>query len=68
VTRIAVVACALALAGLAMLPKARADHGAKPQVPPGSRYVLGKPFQFDGVWYRPSVDYDYDATGRCRIC
>jgi hypothetical protein len=57
VTRIAVVVCALALAGLAALPpKERADDGAKPQVPPGSRYVLGKPFQFDGVWYRPSVD------------
>jgi rare lipoprotein A len=63
VARIAVVACALALAGLAALPARAAAESAKPEVPPGSRYVLGKPFQFDGVWYRPAVDYDYDTTG-----
>jgi rare lipoprotein A len=64
VTRIAVIACALALAGLAALPpRALAADSARPAVPAGSRYVLGKPFQFDGVWYRPGVDYAYDASG-----
>ena len=23
----------------------------------------GQPFVVDGVWYRPSIDYGYDATG-----
>src|SRR5206468_3017014 len=26
-------------------------------------YVIGKPYQFDGTWYRPQVDYEYDETG-----
>jgi rare lipoprotein A len=26
-------------------------------------YKLGKPYQVDGVWYYPAVDYDYAATG-----
>jgi len=29
----------------------------------GARYVVGVPYQFDGVWYRPAADYGYDATG-----
>ncbi len=29
----------------------------------GARYVIGEPYQFDGTWYRPAVDYGYDATG-----
>jgi rare lipoprotein A len=28
-----------------------------------SHYVIGKPYQFDGVWYEPAVDYDYDQSG-----
>src|SRR6266404_3075167 len=28
-----------------------------------ARYVIGKPYQFDGVWYRPAVDYGYDEAG-----
>ena len=32
-----------------------------------TRYVIGKPYQFDGVWYRPAVDYAYDATGIASI-
>ncbi|HEY2889901.1 MAG TPA: septal ring lytic transglycosylase RlpA family protein [Dongiaceae bacterium] len=26
-------------------------------------YVIGKPYQFDGVWYEPAVDYGYNQTG-----
>src|SRR5258706_6517917 len=31
------------------------------QVLPG--YKAGKPYQVDGVWYYPAVNYDYDETG-----
>jgi rare lipoprotein A len=42
---------------------------ADPAMPPsmlteaGARYLIGEPYQFDGTWYRPAVDYSYDATG-----
>ena len=26
-------------------------------------YKIGNPYQIDGVWYYPAVDYDYDETG-----
>ncbi len=26
-------------------------------------YKVGAPYQINGVWYRPSVDYNYDETG-----
>jgi rare lipoprotein A len=29
-------------------------------VPP---YKLGKPYQIDGAWYYPKIDYDYNETG-----
>jgi rare lipoprotein A len=31
------------------------------RVQPG--YKVGKPYQVDGVWYYPAVNYDYDETG-----
>ena len=37
----------------------RMDQGA--QVQPG--YKVGNPYQIDGVWYYPAVNYDYDETG-----
>ena len=27
------------------------------------QYKIGSPYQVDGVWYRPRVDYRYDETG-----
>jgi rare lipoprotein A len=52
------------------------DHGVRPAdtagsgasalaaLPPnGVHYVIGKPYQFDGVWYRPAADEAYDAIG-----
>lgn len=35
------------------------DHSA----PPGGRYKVGTPYQIDGIWYYPKVDYEYDETG-----
>jgi rare lipoprotein A len=28
-----------------------------------SKYKIGNPYQVDGVWYYPAVDYNYDETG-----
>ena len=30
---------------------------------PGGRYKVGTPYQIDGIWYYPKVDYEYDETG-----
>jgi len=35
---------------------ARPEDGVYP-------YKVGKPYQVDGVWYYPKVDYEYDETG-----
>ena len=32
------------------------------QTPPG-QYKVGRPYQIAGVWYYPTVDYDYNETG-----
>ena len=51
--RLAIIGAAIALA---------IGHGpAQAQGKP--HYVIGKPYQFDGVWYEPAVDYSYDRTG-----
>jgi rare lipoprotein A len=45
-----------------------ASHAAK-QVQPnarthgGGQYKIGDPYQIDGVWYYPEVDYTYQETG-----
>jgi rare lipoprotein A len=31
--------------------------------PPGGVYKVGEPYQVNGVWYTPAVDYGYDETG-----
>ncbi|MBM3951353.1 MAG: septal ring lytic transglycosylase RlpA family protein [Rhodospirillales bacterium] len=31
--------------------------------PPGGVYKVGEPYQVNGVWYTPAVDYTYDETG-----
>ncbi len=33
------------------------------QAPVQPGYKVGKPYQVDGVWYYPAVNYDYDETG-----
>ncbi len=35
--------------------------------PAGLHYVIGKPYQFDGVWYRPAADEAYDRTGLATV-
>ena len=30
---------------------------------PRGYYKIGEPYQINGVWYYPKVDYDYDETG-----
>lgn len=60
------VTCLLALAACAEVELV--SHAAK-QVQPPSRthgegqYKIGNPYQIDGVWYYPKVDYDYRETG-----
>lgn len=64
-----VAACALLLGGCAETNLA--IHAAK-QITPGTSekvartqggYKVGKPYQVNGVWYYPKVDYDYVETG-----
>jgi len=31
--------------------------------PPGGVYKVGEPYQVNGIWYTPEVDYGYDETG-----
>ena len=38
-----------------------------PAAPQGPHYVVGSPYQFDGTWYRPEVDYGYSETGTASI-
>jgi rare lipoprotein A len=60
------VACLLLVAACAEVELV--SHAAK-QVGPASRsggegqYKIGKPYQIDGIWYYPTVDYDYRETG-----
>jgi rare lipoprotein A len=55
-----VVALGLLLAGCASSsgPDVSAKHGAS-----RGYYKVGAPYQVNGVWYYPKVDYDYDQTG-----
>jgi rare lipoprotein A (peptidoglycan hydrolase) len=43
------------------LPQAQAAAAGK------AHYVIGKPYQFDGVWYQPEVDDSYDKTGLANV-
>jgi len=38
-------------------------HAATPEAKSQPVYKVGKPYQVDGVWYYPGVDYSYVATG-----
>jgi rare lipoprotein A len=59
---------AVLLGGCADQPKpgvAQAPSGSVPGAKPrsGGGYKVGKPYQIDGVWYYPEVDYDYVEDG-----
>lgn len=56
------------LAGCASLPPPPAPVAApapqpEPKATPSGTYKVGSPYQIDGVWYYPRVDYSYNETG-----
>ena len=58
-------AVALAIGGGSNLSTAQTKPA--PALTGQTHYFIGKPYQFDGVWYRPAVDYGYDETGVAAI-
>jgi rare lipoprotein A len=34
-----------------------------PTAPPPPAYKVGKPYEIEGIWYYPKIDYSYDETG-----
>jgi rare lipoprotein A len=61
-TLLAILALGLVLAGCGETETPKpVTHvaAAKPRV----GYKVGQPYQIDGVWYYPKVDYDYEETG-----
>ncbi len=66
--RLAVMGISIAgLAGCAAppapKPAAVAPAAPEPKPTPGGSYKVGTPYQIDGVWYYPRVDYGYNETG-----
>lgn len=66
--------CKLSLLGLLVLivsacggPERTTRHGGVGDLGSDRRsvggYKIGKPYQVNGQWYYPAVDYDYDETG-----
>jgi rare lipoprotein A len=57
----------IALAGLLLAgcaSPAWVEAPASNSLTPGvGRYQVGSPYEINGVWYYPAVDYDYDRTG-----
>jgi rare lipoprotein A len=53
---IAIVSAVLGLAGCGTTDEDALESGPVP-------YKVGAPYQVDGVWYYPKVDYEYDETG-----
>ena len=57
-----VIALGLLLAACASGPQF-ADGRRAGYNPGHPSYKIGAPYQVNGVWYTPKVDYDYDVTG-----
>jgi rare lipoprotein A len=55
------------LSACASKPPPKAPQAApaqsSPNPTPGGTYKVGNPYQIDGVWYYPQVDYSYNQTG-----
>ena len=65
---VALILSSVALAGLLLGGCAETEKPAaiaRPAQPakPKLAYKVGNPYQIDGVWYYPTVDYNYDETG-----
>jgi rare lipoprotein A len=60
---LALLALGLGLAGCGETKTARPATQAAVSAPPRLLYKVGQPYQIDGVWYYPKVDYGYDETG-----
>src|SRR5689334_11453747 len=65
---IALILSSVALAGLllggcAETTKPAVTARPAPPAKPKVTYKVGNPYQIDGVWYYPTVDYNYDETG-----
>ncbi|HWI27283.1 MAG TPA: septal ring lytic transglycosylase RlpA family protein [Stellaceae bacterium] len=52
---LALLAALAACAGRTSAPPATSEGGAT--------YKIGKPYQIDGIWYYPAVDWTYNETG-----
>jgi peptidoglycan lytic transglycosylase len=61
-SRAAAIVAALLLAACSSSRNA-AQYSGGHYGPGHPHYVLGPPYQVNGVWYYPRVDYDYDQTG-----
>ncbi|HUC60431.1 MAG TPA: septal ring lytic transglycosylase RlpA family protein [Alphaproteobacteria bacterium] len=62
---------ALALGAMVLLSACSMFGGGPASVAPGGQgapgahgyYKIGSPYEVDGIWYYPGVDYNYDETG-----
>ncbi|QJE72901.1 septal ring lytic transglycosylase RlpA family protein [Aerophototrophica crusticola] len=60
---LAAVAAGLSACATKPPEKPAAQAPAGPKLPAGGIYKVGEPYQINGVWYYPQVDYNYDQTG-----
>jgi rare lipoprotein A len=65
--RLAIASAVFVLAMASGLNLSTAQTKPAPSPAGQTRYVIGKPYQFDGVWYRPAADDGYDQTGVASI-
>jgi rare lipoprotein A len=62
--RLAICAIGLLVAGCAETTFVVNETKVATQAPAApQRYKVGQPYEIDGVWYYPAVNYDYDETG-----
>ena len=63
-TPIFALAAMLALSGCAELNLfSQTAKNMNPEPTPGGLYKIGNPYQVEGTWYYPAVDYNYAETG-----
>ena len=63
-TPILALAVMLALSGCAELNfLSQTAKNVNQEPTPGGAYKVGNPYQVEGIWYYPAVDYNYAETG-----